>query len=226
MLRQRNRGEPAHGRPAHLVWDYDRAEVIADGVIHAAGLAFAAIGAVVLALVTARSARLESASVGVYLAGLFAMLGCSAAYNLWPISRAKWILRRFDHSAIYVMIAGTYTPFLAQMKSSAASIGLLVAMWVTVGVAVGVKLLWPGRLDRLSILFYMLLSWSGVLVYDAVMTTLPSASLWLLLAGGALYTFGVIFHVWQRLRFQNAIWHAFVLAAAICHYAAVVVSVG
>ncbi len=145
----------------------------------------------------------------------------SVSRIVWPISRTKWILRRFDHSAIYVTIAGTYTPFIVQMKIGVVSMGFLIGVWLVAIVGITLKLLLPGRLDRLAILLYLLLGWSGVVFYEPVAAALPSLSLWLLAAGGILYSAGVIFHVWQNLRFQNAIWHGFVLVAACCHYSAV-----
>src|SRR5260370_28414182 len=101
----------------------------------------------------------EVVPVGIYAAGLLAALGLSAAYNLWPVSGAKWLLRRFDHAAIYVLIAATYTPFLAALKTGAAGIGLLIVVWVTALIGACTKLLLPGRFDRLSIAFYLLLGW-------------------------------------------------------------------
>jgi hemolysin III len=160
-------------------------------------------------------------AVLVYSTALLAMLGTSAAYNLWPVSPAKWVLRRFDHSAIYLMIAGTYTPLLTQIKASYDTIGLLIGVWATALIGAGVKLLLPGRFDRLSIVLYLLLGWSVVLVYDAVLPALSISAILLLAIGGVLYSAGVAFHVWRSLRFQNAIWHAFVLVAAACHWGAV-----
>jgi hemolysin III len=144
---------------------------------------------------------------------------------MWPTTGAKWLLRRFDHSAIYVLIAGTYTPLLAQMKALT-SAGLNIGIWSVAAIGVLLKLLLPGRFERLSIVLYLLLGWSGVIAYDAAMSTLPSSTLWLIAAGGGLYSMGLVFHFWQRLRFQNAIWHAFVVLAAVCHYIAVVNSAG
>jgi hemolysin III len=154
------------------------------------------------------------------------MLGLSAAYNMWPVSAAKWFLRRFDHSAIYVLIAGTYTPFLAQIKIGLASAGLTIGIWSVAALGIVLKLLLPGRFERLSIVIFLLLGWSGVIAYDAAVSALPSSSLWLIAAGGALYSIGVVFHLWESLRFHNPIWHTFVLLAAVCHYIAVVNSVG
>jgi hemolysin III len=98
---------------------------------------------------------------------------------------------------------------------------LLGGVWGVAIVGVAMKLFLPGRFDRLSILLYLAMGWSGLAAYDAVFTSLPKFTLWFVVAGGALYTLGVIFHAWQRLRFQNAIWHGFVLLGAACHYTAV-----
>ncbi len=83
------------------------------------------------------------------------------------------------------------------------------------------KIALPGRYDRLAIGLYLAMGWSGLMLYDAVVEKLPTLALGLTLAGGVLYTSGVIFHAWQRLRFQNAIWHGFVLLGAACHYTAI-----
>jgi hemolysin III len=208
--------------PAGVVWKYDRVELIADGIVHAIGVSLGLAGAIAIIVVAANSLHtIEISSIVVYVIGLLSMLGFSAAYNTWPVSRAKWILRRFDHSAIFVMIAGTYTPFIAQMKADLVAMGLLIGVWLTAVVGIILKLLLPGRFDRLAVVLYLLLGWSGAIVYGPVAAALPSSSIWLLAAGGALYSMGVVFYAWRSLRFQNAIWHAFVLVAACCHYSAV-----
>jgi hemolysin III len=212
----------SNGQPASVTWDYDRVELIADSIVHAIGVSLGVAGAIVIVIVTANSARTaDMPSIVIYTIGLLSMLGFSAAYNTWPISHAKWVLRRFDHSAIYLMIAGTYTAFIGQMKGDYVWIGLLIGIWLTAVVGVTLKLLLPGRFDRLAVVLYLILGWSGAFVYEPVAVALPSLSIWLLAAGGALYSAGVIFHGWQSLRFQNAIWHGFVLVAACCHYSAI-----
>jgi hemolysin III len=207
--------------PGQISWDYDRAEIIADGVVHAIGLCLGLIGALTIVMIAVRIDRIEIAPILIYVIGLVAMLALSAAYNMWPVSPAKWILRRFDHSAIYLLIAGTYTPFLAQMKSVLASAGLGAGVWLSAVIGMTLKLALPGRFDRLSVVLFLLLGWSGIVAYDSLASALPSASLWLLGIGGILYSVGALFHVWQGLRFHNAIWHGFVLIAAGCHYSAV-----
>jgi hemolysin III len=216
-----------HGRPAGLTWDYDRAEMVVDGIVHGIGVVLGVAGAVVLIALALRSPGLGDVSAaGVYALGLVAMLAISATYNLWPVSRVKWVLRRFDHSAIYLLIAATYTPFIARLKDGALAFGVLTGVWATALVGIALKLALPGRFDRLSIALYLLLGWSGVMMYQPVSAALPAMALWLIGAGGLLYTCGVVFHVWESLRFQNAIWHGFVVLAAGCHYAAVLASLG
>src|ERR1700712_1484015 len=212
----------AHAAAGAIRWNYDRAEMIADGIVHGIGVFGGLVAATVLIVLTAIYATpLDIVVVSVYVAGLLSMLVLSATYNLWPVSPAKWILRRFDHSAIYVLIAATYTPFIIQLKDSIFAMALLSGVWcVAIGGTV-LKLVLPGRFDRVSVGLYLAMGWSGLMLYDAVVSALPAMALWLVVAGGALYSLGVIFHAWQRLRFQNAIWHCFVLLGAACHYTAV-----
>ena len=211
-----------HAATGAIRWNYDRVELIADGVVHGIGIVFGLIAATVLVVLTAVYAgALDVFAVSVYVAGLLMMLVLSASYNLWPVSRTKWVLRRFDHSAIYLLIAATYTPFILELKSGAMAVALLIGVWCVAGLGIAIKLTLPGRFDRLAVGLYLALGWSGAMLYDSVVVSLPTMALWCVLVGGALYSFGVIFHSWRRLRFQNVIWHCFVLLGAACHYTAV-----
>src|SRR4029450_8261082 len=118
-------------------------------------------------------------------------------------------------------IAATYTPFIVQLKESYLAIALLAGVWCVAIGGVALKLARPGRYDRLAVGLYLALGWSGVTLYDAVLPAVPPLALGFVVAGGVLYSLGVIFHAWQRLRFQNAIWHGFVLLGAACHYTAI-----
>jgi hemolysin III len=211
-----------HAATGAIRWNYDRVELIADGVVHAIGILLGIIAATVLVVLTAvYASALDIVAVSIYVAGLLSMLVLSATYNLWPVSRTKWVLRRFDHSAIYVLIAATYTPFIMELRDSVVALVLLTGVWCVAIFGIVLKLRWPGRFDRVAVGLYLALGWSGVMLYDLVVGALPKLSLWLVLAGGALYSLGVIFHAWRRLRFQNVIWHCFVLLGAACHYTAV-----
>src|SRR6266576_1859568 len=159
---------PPRECPGQITWNYDRAEIIADGVVHAIGVCLGLIGAVTIVLVAVRIERIEVAPIVVYVIGLLTMLALSAAYNMWPVSPAKWVLRRFDHSAIYLLIAGTYTPFLAQMKSVLVSAGLGVGVWLSAAIGMALKLALPGRFDRLAVVVFLLLGWSGIMAIDSL----------------------------------------------------------
>jgi hemolysin III len=212
----------AHAAAGAIRWNYDRAELIADGIVHGIGVFGGVVAATVLIVLAAIFASAyEVVTASVYAAGLLAMLGFSAAYNLWPVSHRKWWLRRLDHSAIYVLIAATYTPVFAQLQDHVFAISLLAGVWSVAAVGIVLKLFFPGRFDRVAVGLYLAMGWSGIIAYDAGLSSLPQLALWFIVAGGLLYSFGVIFHAWQRLRFQNVIWHCFVLLGAACHYTAV-----
>lgn len=205
---------------------YSEGELVADGIVHALALL-----AGLIAFPLLLSHALDHAGLGifaalaVYAAGFFLMFGFSLAYNMTPPSAVKWLLRRFDHSMIYVMIAGTYTAIIVQFDSPGWSWAIGAVVWVAAAIGILVKVLLPGRYDRLSIVAYILLGWVGVAAAVPVTAALPAVSIWLLVAGGVTYVAGVAFYVWERLRFQNAIWHLFVAVAAGLHFAAIAVSV-
>jgi len=214
----------ASGMTFSFTWDYDKGETIADAVVHILGVALAIGGAAALIVIALQGTNAaQFAAVAIYLAGFLAMFGFSAAYNLWPVSPIKWWLRRFDHSAIYLLIAATYTAFMLPMHG-ATPVVVLGIIWATALAGMAIKLFWPGRFDRTSVGLYLSMGWGGVFTIGPITAALAPVTLWLIAAGGVLYSTGVVFHAWRSLRFQNAIWHGFVLTAAGCHYAAVVTS--
>jgi len=203
-------------------WAYDKYELIADGIVHGVGLALALVGATVLIFyATVWSSHGELAAAWVYGIGLVMTIGISFTYNAWPVSRTKWFLRRLDHSSIFILIAATYTPFLERGSDDPLLFSMLIGIWVVAIVGILLKCVFPGRYDKLAILLYLAMGWSGVLVAEPVASRIPFASMLLIVIGGLIYSAGVIFHVWEKLRFQNAIWHGFVVAAAAVHYSAV-----
>lgn len=209
------------GRPLHLRWEYDRREIIADGVVHAVGLLFAIAGGIaIVVLASLYAGGTVTAAVAVYASGLISLLAVSAAYNLWPVSPVKWRLRRVDHALIFVLIAATYTPFVTRMNGAAAAV-LLALVWSVAISGAALKLLYPGRFDRFSIVLCLLLGGTGALFYDTVSAALPASTIALMISGAAVYSAGVVFHVWDGLPFQNAVWHSFVLVASVLFYSAV-----
>ncbi len=207
---------------AGVKWNYDRSELIADGIVHGIGLAAALVGVTALIFyATVWSTTGQLAAAAVYGAGLLATLSISFLYNLYPVSRTKWFLRRFDHSSIFVLIAATYTPFLQRGLDDPFLFVMLIGIWAIAGLGVAIKCFFPGRFDRLAILLYLAMGWSGVLAVGPLLSALTATTLVLILIGGIIYSAGVIFHVWEKLRFQNAIWHGFVVTGAAVHYSAV-----
>jgi len=199
-----------------------RKELVADGAVHVIGIAAGLIGAAILVIAaTTRGTALELAALITYSGGLLAMLGCSAAYHLLRSSRRRELLRCFDHAAIFLMIAGTYTPFTLLRIRPLWAIVLTGLVWSIAMLGIGLRLLRPRLFGRVSIGFYLALGWAGLAAIAPLVPSVHVSTLVLLAAGGLLYTIGVVFHVWERLPFQNAIWHAFVLVAAAAHYAAV-----
>lgn len=210
------------GELLHFGRAYDFYEIVADGIVHGVGLVFALIGVTALIFyATLWSSHGEIVAAWVYGLGLVICIATSFTYNIWPKSRTKWILRRFDHSAIFILIAATYTPFLQRGADQPLIMTMLIAIWATAISGVALKCLFPGRYDKLAVLLYLAMGWSGIMVVGPISEYLPAITVWLIVIGGIIYSLGVIFHVWEKLRFQNAIWHAFVIAAAAVHYSAV-----
>ncbi|WP_164895723.1 MULTISPECIES: hemolysin III family protein [unclassified Mesorhizobium] len=205
-------------------WHYSRAEMIADGVVHAIGIVLAiAAGSALLALAAFRVGPGEYIAAAFYVVSLLTVLSVSMTYNLWPVSSpAKWVLRRFDHAAIYLLIAATYTPFLAQLEGSPLARWMIVLVWTAAVLGIAIKVFFPGRFDRLAIGFYLAIGWSGIILVKPLIQTLPTTSIALIVAGGMVYSCGVIFFAWKGLRFHNALWHGFVVTGAGLHLAAMV----
>jgi len=202
---------------------YSRAEYISDAVVHVSGLTLALVAAPILITLTAvwvGEPRIVTA-VSVYAVSLVAMLLCSALYNM--IKRAEWSdrLRRLDQSAIYMKIAGTYTPFLILTSSKPGWILLLI--W-TIAI-VGAALIVCARRHALylAIALYLGLGWIGVLLWGPALSGLSPTALALVIVAGLTYTIGVPFLMWDRLPHHVTIWHVFVLIATATAYAGVMV---
>lgn len=194
------------------------AERTADNVVHLLGIGLGLPAAIAIVMLAAGSG--DTVPVALYAVGLVAMLGCSAAYHLAYRSRHREWLQRFDHAAIFAMIAGTYTPFTLRLAPGWAG-GLTAGIWIVALAGIAAKLWKPKGIERLSTVLYLALGWAGAVAAGPFIAALPAPTLVLLAAGGLIYSAGVVFHLWRRLEYQNAIWHGFVLAAACVHYAAV-----
>ncbi len=214
-----NRATPS--QPTSTYPAYARSERIADGTVHALGVAFALAGASLLtgfALFHLDSTR--AAAVAVYGLALIGTFVASAFYHMTPWERLRPTLRRIDHAAIFFKIAGTFTP-LAILAGTAFAWAILAVVWAVALLGAAAKLLFWHEPGRLGLVLYLGLGWMGVLLLWPLAATLPPPALLLTALGGGLYTLGCVFFAWESLKFSNAIWHAFVLAASGCFFAAI-----
>ena len=202
--------------------EYSRGERIADACVHVVGGAasVAAFG-ILLIIAIPELSLLPIVSLAIYGIGLVTMFILSAGYNI--VTRPSWksIMRRLDHAAIFVMIAGTYTPIMLVAVQSSWGYLLLALVWMVAVAGVLLKLLVPRRFERASILLYLVQGWAVLATLDIMVSALSVAVLVLLGLGGGLYTIGLMFHLMKRMPYHNVIWHVFVLVAAGCHYAAI-----
>jgi hemolysin III len=199
---------------------YSRNEVRLDAAVHILGILFAINASLWLLAHTAGISVVVS--VVIYCTGLLAMLLASAAYQFSPQGPAKEVLRRIDHAAIFLMIAATYTPFAANRLASSAGTALLVAIWSCATVGVILKLTFPRRFERWSVIFYLAMGWMILAVAKPLSAALTSVDLWLLVAGGVVYSAGVAFFLAERLPYHKAVWHSFVLIAVALQFGAIV----
>jgi hemolysin III len=213
---QKNR---AAGQIQHL---YGRGEELFNSLSHGVGAGLAVIGLVALVVWAAiHGDAVDIFSFSTYGASLVLLYLASTLYHSSHTPRWKLIFRRFDHAAIYVLIAGTYTPFLLVSLRGAWSWSLLGVIWGLALLGVAFKTLFINKFERISTLGYILMGWLGVLFGQQVLASLSPAGMLWLAAGGVTYTVGVIFYAIRRIPYNHAIWHLFVLGGSICHFIAV-----
>lgn len=203
-----------------------RLEKLVDGWVHgvALGLFTFAVG-VGLGLAIWQGGLGMASAVAVYAVCVIAMIGCSMAYNLAENSKRRELLRRLDHAAIFLMIAGTYTPFTTLRFDGAWAISMTSVIWALAIVGAAGKFFLPGVSKKIWLSFYIVMGWLVLAAMGPLIEGVPLAGIVLLAVGGALYTIGVPFYVWEKLPFRRAIWHGFVMVAAGVHYAAVLTGV-
>jgi hemolysin III len=205
------------------VWRRSGSEELANTVSHGIGLVAALIGTPLLL-----QAALQGRSLGffigtlVFTATMLLLYLGSTLYHAWPPTRVKSVLQVLDHSAIFLLIAGTYTPFALGPLRAGSGLTMLVVVWVLAIAGVLLKTMrGPTRHLKLAMSLYLGTGWLGLVVVRPLALAIPlSAVLWLL-AGGIAYTAGVLFFVNKRLRYGHFIWHLFVIAGTGCHFVAV-----
>jgi hemolysin III len=198
------------------------ADEIANSITHGLGLLLSLIGVPILIMaIGARGDALNVAGASVFGASLVALYAASTLYHAIPVPRVKRVLRIIDHVAIFLLIAGTYTPFTLGVLRGTWGWTLFGIVWGLAALGIVFKVVLGARFPTASTLFYLAMGWLIVVAIKPLMVALPSAGFWLLAAGGFMYTLGVLFFVIDKRRYMHAVWHLFVLAGSACHFMAV-----
>jgi hemolysin III len=207
----------------HLKWDQSLGEELANSISHGIGLLAALIGAPVLMIATWRGGdRLFFIGTTVFVAAMLLVYLGSTVYHAWPRNAFKSALQVIDHSAIFLLIAGTYTPFTLGPLRGAWGWTILALVWALAILGVILKSVsGADRRSRLSLALYLGMGWLILVALQPLSRHVPRAGLLWLVAGGVAYTAGVFFFVKKRRRYTHFIWHLFVLAGTACHFLAV-----
>jgi hemolysin III len=197
-------------------------EELASALTHGFGaLAALAGGIVLITLAALRGDGWQLAAAIVFSASMLLLYVASTLYHAVQDPRAKSALKVFDHCAIYLLIAGTYTPFTLVSLRGDVGRGLFIAIWSLAAAGIAFKLFFTGRFKLLSTLVYIAMGWLVLVAIKPVMAALDTWTFGWLLAGGAAYTLGTVFYHRPSMRWSHAVWHLFVVAGSVCHYVAV-----
>lgn len=201
---------------------YTLGEEVAHALTHGLGVVLAIAGlTVMVARATLYGNTWHIVGAAIFGTTLVLMYTASTLYHSIPLPRAKKVLRVIDHSTIYLLIAGTYTPLTLVTLSGTVGWSVFAVVWGLALVGVVFKIFSTGKFEKLSLVIYLGMGWCVLIVIKPLVQTMPTGGLVLLIAGGLAYSGGVVFYLWERLRYHHAIWHGFVLAGSVLQYFAV-----
>lgn len=211
--------------PVSTIKQYSIAEEVANSVIHGTGILFGIVGTTVLLVLSILFGNpTHLVCYLLYGLSLIALYTSSTLYHALPFTKAKGLLKICDHSAIFLLIAGTYTPFLVLNIKGMVGFTLLAVIWGLALVGVIFKLFFAGRFKILSTSLYLGMGWIAIFAMNPLISALDATSLSWILAGGITYSLGTIFYMMKKLPFTHAIWHMFVLCGSVFHYIAILYS--
>lgn len=201
---------------------YTVKEEFANSLTHAIGAALSVVGLILLVTLAAMYGDAwRVVSFTIYGLSLLVLYLVSTIYHSVRRPRLKRIMRILDHASIYLLIAGTYTPFLLVHMRDTVGWTLLGVVWGMAIVGIIFKTFFTGRFEFAATAAYVVMGWLAILAYQEMMNAVPPGGVALIFAGGAAYTLGVIFYAWQKLPYNHAVWHLFVLAGSLFHFFAV-----
>ncbi len=202
-----------------LVGRYSLAEEILNAATHGLGILLSIVGlSVLVAFASLNGSPILIISCAIFGASLILSYTFSTLYHAITNEKAKQIFRQFDHAAIYLLIAGTYTPIVLIMLDGTLKWIIFFIIWAVSIVGIILKFVYPGRFKKTSLVLYVVMGWFIVIAMNKLLENMDLGGLWLLLLGGAFYSVGVIFYVWKKLPYNHAIWHLFVLGGSVSHY--------
>jgi hemolysin III len=202
--------------------EYSTGEEIANSITHGLGVALAVAGfAVLVTLASDRGDAWQVASFSVYGVSLILLYLVSTLYHGLTNPRTKKTFKFFDHASIYILIAGTYTPFTLVAIRGGWGWSLFGVIWGLAILGILFKIKNTERWGKISAAFYVLMGWLCVIALHRMIATISTAGLIWLFSGGVLYTSGLIFYGWKKLPYNHAVWHLFVLGGSICHFVAI-----
>lgn len=201
---------------------YSHREEIANSLIHGIGIVLSIVGLAVLVGNAAAHGTIKDIVAGsVFGTTLILVYTTSTLYHGVPIASARRILRTLDHIAIFLLIAGTYTPFTLAAVGGSVGWTLFAVIWGLAVLGIVFELTFLRRYTWLAVGLYLLMGWVGIVAIKPLAASMDRGGLILLLLGGAMYTLGVLFYLWRRLPYSHAVWHTFVLAGSVLHYLAI-----
>jgi hemolysin III len=213
-------------KPAQTGRFFTLGEEIANAVTHGVGLALSVAALVILVVLAARQGDAwRIVSFSIYGMTLVLLYLASTLYHGLRHAGAKRVFRILDHSSIFLLIAGTYTPFLLIRLRGGWGWSLFGVIWALAAGGIAVKAVFINRLKKVSVLIYIAMGWLIVIALKPLLAVIPRPGLWWLLAGGLCYTGGVLFYVFKFFRFHHAVWHLWVLAGSMCHFFAILLYV-
>jgi hemolysin III len=208
-------------------YKYSLAEDIANSVTHGVGAAFSIAGLTLLVvLASLKGDPWRIVSLSIYGSTLVALYLTSTLYHGIQSPRAKEVFRRLDHIAIFLLIAGTYTPFTLVTIRGGTGWFLFATVWTLAVIGVLMTAFFMGRFEKVSLALYLGMGWVALLTIKPAMAAFPMWGMIGVLLGGLFYTLGVVFYSWERLPFNHSIWHVFVLAGSVSHFFTILFVVG
>lgn len=202
---------------------YSVAEEIANSVSHGLGMIFGIVGLVLLLMQASEhnADAMSIASLSIYGGSMILLYLASTLYHAITVEKAKRVLKTLDHCAIYLLIAGTYTPFLMITLRTPLAITLMTVIWVLALIGIALKIAFVYRFKKLSLATYLVMGWLSLIAIYQLALALDLGGLILLGVGGVIYSLGVVFYVNKRIPYNHAIWHLFVLGGTVCHFLAI-----